>query len=284
MLCFRLVVCVDSVAKPSKVTLRMESKRVVNIETTGYIVMLRVLPSPPMDKQVQGVNDRAPPSGVSLPAVVLLTHSGDLEVVSFALRTRSVIARSVTCMWLDPVLIEYGFVHVVVSSPRKNSLVGFLHPHHKREGATCVALQYKGSSNGVPGPPHIVTLLQDADTDALPVGMLAKEGLLISATEGVRASPAGLLPEYHVHVRTIPYLHTVLLSLFIGLASTEDAEEAESCAAAATALARTLHEHSFFVDVMDYLVCCVVVQHSCCAYCYAPTHAGAFGSVFARHC
>eukprot|EP01064_Diplonema_japonicum_P023433 TRINITY_DN33862_c0_g1_i1.p1 TRINITY_DN33862_c0_g1~~TRINITY_DN33862_c0_g1_i1.p1 ORF type:complete len:1195 (+),score=253.97 TRINITY_DN33862_c0_g1_i1:100-3684(+) len=267
--CFRIKVLADSVSRPSKVQLQVLSKTILTWDIAAPISALRLLPTPPVTdakQQQQQADDRTPPSAL------VLTHRGELALINFSQKWKSVLSRNVSSFWIDPSLASHGFVHLIISSPKKTVMLAILHPNHKRQGAANVALRRQKSKELVktpqaisaqPAPPHTTTLLQDADTDACPIGVLTGEGLLISATEGVRFSANGHgPPSYHVHVRTIPYLHAVLMALFIGeVASDSDATERAACSAAAVEVAKGLHEHSFFVDVMDYLLHSVLHCH-----------------------
>ncbi|KAJ9473535.1 hypothetical protein DIPPA_29561 [Diplonema papillatum] len=284
----------DSVMKPSKVALSVESQQLFTLDVAGPIAFLRLLPTPPCflrsapspthgdgegGRGAKGfpagkpAGRRSAETRAGAPAALVLTQRGELILVSFAHSWRAVLSRNVAAFWIDPILADHGFVHVLVSGPKKTVLLALLHPMTRRVGGATAALQRRASKetasakatgplSPLPAPPHTTTLLQDADTDACPIGILTGEGLLVSATEGVR-SPSSVHPtSYHVHARNLPYLHAVLLALFIGESSPDsDPAERAACAAAAVEVAKELHEHSFFIDVMDYLLHAVLHCH-----------------------
>ena len=259
ILYYNIKIEVDSLTRPSKAELTIISSSVIKLELPNAVASLRLLPSPPPS---DSCNTAEPP------AAVILTHRGEVILISFILKWKAVLARNISQFWIDPSLADHGFVHLLLSSPKRTVLLALLHPHHKRSGVAVVALRRQQSKDGKdnmqspslsaqPAPPHTTTLIQDADQDACPIGILTNEGLLINATEGLTLAGSRKGPSrYHVHARTIPYLHAVLLSLFISEVSADsDSAEKSACASAAVEIAKGLHNHSFFVDVMDYLVC-----------------------------
>eukprot|EP01060_Flectonema_neradi_P017410 TRINITY_DN2429_c0_g1_i3.p1 TRINITY_DN2429_c0_g1~~TRINITY_DN2429_c0_g1_i3.p1 ORF type:complete len:1058 (+),score=120.53 TRINITY_DN2429_c0_g1_i3:1301-4474(+) len=267
VLYYNIKIEVDSLLRPSKAKVTVVSSSVLELQIPGAIASMRLLPSPPPSES----RDSSGP-----PAAVVLTHRGEVILISFILKWRAVLARNISQFWIDPSLADHGFVHLLLSSPKRAVLLALLHPHHKRSGAALVALRRQQSKEGKdsmqssssslsaqPAPPHTTTLIQDADQDACPIGVLTNEGLLINATEGLKLAGSRKGPSrYHVHARTIPYLHAVLLALFIGEVSVDtDTAERQACASAAVEIAKGLHNHSFFVDVMDYLLHAVLHCH-----------------------
>eukprot|EP01065_Artemidia_motanka_P028749 TRINITY_DN3435_c0_g1_i5.p1 TRINITY_DN3435_c0_g1~~TRINITY_DN3435_c0_g1_i5.p1 ORF type:complete len:1173 (+),score=348.21 TRINITY_DN3435_c0_g1_i5:263-3781(+) len=218
----RLVVCTDTIqGKSGQVTLSLEEQREIVLEDVDPPVFtMRLLPS-------------SPP-----PFLLLHGSSGQLRVVpQESSIPASVAATGVISCWTDARLAEQGLAHVVAYTMHSTQLLAISLPTAAKPASLVTATQ-----------------LSAADSDALPVGILTGEGLIVSAAggvghEGVYASGR---PRWHVCGRTLPYAHAILLALF--LCQLGDRPVVPGIGDACAEVARGLQENASFVDAMDYLL------------------------------
>eukprot|EP01062_Namystynia_karyoxenos_P075221 TRINITY_DN7243_c0_g1_i1.p1 TRINITY_DN7243_c0_g1~~TRINITY_DN7243_c0_g1_i1.p1 ORF type:complete len:1206 (+),score=338.35 TRINITY_DN7243_c0_g1_i1:92-3709(+) len=238
-----LTVLADSLARPSKAALQVQSHQEFAVAGIAEpCSVMRLLPP-------------APGRDAGLPSLLTLHGTrGELRVAALGRDARppAVITTGVIACWIDPRLAPQGLVHIVAWAARGTQLLAVSLPSAARPAALVSATQ-----------------LSDTDSEALPVGVLTGEGLVVSAAGGARHDRplGGGRPSFHVAVRTLPYAHAILLALFLQPPSPAAPQGAVTPGAlpglqapgtdsngACREVAHALREHACFVDAMDYLL------------------------------